>query len=154
MVCYLVRIALSLGLSCRRMEECEIVDGMRKGVVASIGIIALIAALLMLQLTTPHMVGPLGVLAFFVLIYIASACATYLALLFGVKLVGRFATKGKWLARIESVSHKKLYYYGSFIALAPVILLGMRSVGFVRATDILLLVIFQVIGCFYISRRF
>ena len=47
---------------------------MRKRTVFGIGIVSFVASLLMLQLTTPQMVGPLGVLAFFVLVYIFFAC--------------------------------------------------------------------------------
>ena len=127
---------------------------MKRGVAAGIGIIALIVALLMLQLTTPQMVGPVGVLAFFVLIYIFSAAAIYLLLVFLVDSLSGVVKKGKWLARLESMSARKIYYYTSFIALVPVILLGMQSVGMVRVTEILLLVLFQALGLFYISRRF
>lgn len=127
---------------------------MKKGVVASIGIMALVAALLMLQLTTPQSVGPFGVLAFFILAYIASACMVHLALAGLVRILKGVLPKGRWLLRVEGLTSRKLYYYSSFIALAPVILLGMQSIGVVRVAEVLLLVAFQVLGCFYISRRF
>jgi nitrogen fixation/metabolism regulation signal transduction histidine kinase len=127
---------------------------MRKRTVFSIGIVSLVASLLMLQLTTPQMVGPLGVLAFFVLVYIFFACVMYLVLGAVIVTLKRTARKGKWTARLESISGMKLYYYSSFIALAPVIMLGMRSVGLLRPVDILLVVAFELLGCFYISRRF
>ena len=127
---------------------------MHKGVVSAVGLLAMIVALLMLQLTSPSVVGPFGVLAFFVLIYVVSACVVYLLLVGSIGLLRRYLPKGKWLLRLESLSNRKLYYYTSFVALAPVILLGMQSIGSVRPTDLLLLLIFQVLGCFYISRRF
>lgn len=127
---------------------------MRKRTVFGIGTVLFIASLLMLQLTTPEMVGPLGVLAFFILIYIFFASFIYLGLSMLIGIAKRTATKGKWLVRLESASGRKLYYYASFIALAPVIMLGMRSVGLIRPVDMLLVVVFQLLGCFYISRRF
>jgi hypothetical protein len=127
---------------------------MRKRTVFGIGIVSFVASLLMLQLTTPQMVGPLGVLAFFVLVYIFFACVIYLALGAAIGVLKRTARKGKWAARLESVPSAKLYYYSSFIALAPVIMLGMRSVGLLRPVDVLLVVVFELLGCFYISRRF
>lgn len=127
---------------------------MNRGVVASVGFVGAIVALLILQLTTPQMVGPLGVLAFFVLVYIVCACLIYIILASLIGVLGRTVKKGKWLARLDSMSKRRIYYYTSFIALAPVILMGMQSVGQVRVTDMLLLLAFQVIGCFYISRRF
>lgn len=127
---------------------------MRKGIVFGIGIIVLVAAVLMLQLTTPHMVGPFGVLAFFVLVYIACACAVYMVMTLLVSVFGRTLSEGRWRRMIEGLSGRKIYYFTSFIALAPVILLGMQSIGSVRPLDVGLLVLFQVLGCFYISRRF
>lgn len=127
---------------------------MRKRTVFGICLLLLVTSLLMLQLTTPQMVGPLGVLAFFILVYICFACLVYLLLSLLIGLIKKSATKGKWLARLESVSDRKLYYYASFMALAPVIVLGMRSVGLIRPVDMLLVVVFQLLGCFYISRRF
>lgn len=127
---------------------------MRKRTIFGISIVLLVVSLLMLQLTTPQMVGPLGVLAFFILVYVCCACVIYLLLSFCIEIVKRGATKGKWLVRLESMSGRKLYYYSSFIALAPVIVLGMRSVGLIRPVDMLLVVVFQLLGCFYISRRF
>ncbi len=127
---------------------------MRRGVVASIGIISLVTALLMLQLTTPQSVGPFGVLAFFILAYITSACVVYVVLVGLVGVLERTLPKGKWLLVVEGLTRRKLYYYTSFIALAPVILLGMQSIGRVGVAEILLLVAFLGLGCFYISRRF
>lgn len=127
---------------------------MHKRTVAIVGILSLVAIILMLQLTTPQMVGPLGVLAFFVLAYILSAAVTYFVLLSGIGIMGRYIKNGKWAARLEGISVVRVYYYASFLALAPVIMLGMRSVGLLGPFDVLLVVAFEVLGCFYISRRF
>ena len=127
---------------------------MRKRTIFGFSILLLVASLLMLQLTTPQVVGPFGVLAFFILIYLFSGCVIYLLLCAIIEAVKRMTTKGKWLAKLEALSSRKLYYYASFIALSPVIILGMRSVGMIRPVDMLLVVAFQLLGCFYISRRF
>lgn len=127
---------------------------MHKRVVITTGTIAAIAAFLMLQLTTPQMIGPLGVLIFFVLVYIAFACVTYLGLISLIGILKKILPRGKWLLALEGTSRAKVYYYASTIALAPVILLGMSSVGSVRVLDVGLLLLFELIACFYISRRF
>lgn len=127
---------------------------MKQGVALSIGIIALTTALAMMQFTTPHLVGPLGVLAFFICVYIACACMIYIGLFHGLRLARKVLPKGALALAISGMKEIKLYYFASFLALAPVILLGMRSVGEIRLIDAGLLVIFQVLGCFYISRRF
>lgn len=127
---------------------------MKKGVVVTIGIVSAVLALLLVMLTTPRIVGPLGVLAFFVLVYIATVSLVYLTFRSAVGMVRKILTKGRWLMRAEGVSNMKLYYYSSVLGLAPVILMGMRSVGEIGVGEILLLVIFEVLAIFYISRRF
>lgn len=145
---------LSLGLSCKITLFCEIVRSMKRRFVAVVGLVALTIALLMLQLTTPKSAGLFGVLIFFGLIYVTVACLFYISLrsLFG--LLERMLPPSKWRHRAESLTAVKTYYYASVLALAPVILIGMRSVGDVAATDVLLLVLFELLACFYISRRF
>jgi len=127
---------------------------MKRGAVVSISTVALIIAFLMLQLTTPHTVGPLGVLAFFVLIYIASAGYIFIGLGLSSQFLRSFLPKGGLLLKLESVSQVKLYYYASILGLAPVILMGMQSVGGVGLSELILLAAFEILGCFYISRRF
>ena len=87
---------------------------MHKRTVAIVGILSLVAIILMLQLTTPQMVGPLGVLAFFILAYILSAAVTYFVLLSGIGIMGRSIKQGKWAARLEAISVVRNYYYASF----------------------------------------
>lgn len=127
---------------------------MKRGIVVGVGIAALLIALAMMQFTTPRVVGPLGVLAFFVCVYVACACLVYIVLFHGLRLLKKILPKGAVSLAIAHVRELKLYYFASFLALMPVILLGMRSVGEIRVLDVALLIIFQVLGCFYISRRF
>jgi len=127
---------------------------MQKRVIAVVGLTTFVAALLMLQLSTPDTVGPFGVLAFFVLVYSTFAAACYILLSALVGALRRMLPQGKWRLVVEDMSDTKVYYYASIIGLAPVILIGMQSIGAVRLPDILLLVLFEVLGCFYVSRRF
>lgn len=121
---------------------------------AGIAAVALVIAFLMLQLTTPQMVGPLGVLAFFILIYIASTGFLFIGLSIVNELLKRYLPKGRLLLSAEATRQIKIYYYASILGLAPVILIGMRSVGDIGLAEVLLLIAFEVIGCFYISKRF
>lgn len=120
----------------------------------SIGGAALIMAIAMLYMTSPRQAGPFGVLAFFILLYIVAAAISYLVLVTITKLFATRGPAGRWRLAAERVSRSKLYYYASVIGLGPVILLGMRTVGEIRLTDLLLLCLFQVLSCFYIHRRF
>lgn len=127
---------------------------MRRSIIAGIGMLSLIGVLLMLQLTTPSGVGLFGVLIVFILIYIFFGCLFYLLLSSLAKLLGKILPPGKWKVSMSSISDIKVYYFSSFLSLAPVILIGMNSIGTVGVTDIVLLVIFEVLGCLYIYRRF
>ena len=127
---------------------------MKIRIAVGIGSISLIIAGLMLTMTRPGEVGPFGVLAFFVLIYIATVSLVYLTFRSAVGMVRKVLTKGRWLMRAEGVSDMKLYYYSSVLGLVPAILMGMRSVGEIGAGEILLLAIFEALAIFYISRRF
>ncbi len=48
----------------------------------------------------------------------------------------------------------KLYYFSSVLALAPVILLGVQSIGGIKLFDACLVAIFEVIACLYVYKRF
>lgn len=143
------RALLNNTLDCETVKEL-----MKKGIVAIAGLIAFIFLLIMTNVTTPRMVGPLGVLAFFILVYIVAASAIYLLLETARRLLEKLLRPGKLLLTVEGVSNLKLYYYSSMIALFPVILLGMQSIGQVRVIEVGLLALFVGLGCFFISKRF
>lgn len=125
-----------------------------RGIVAGFGIISALAVVLMLQFTTPQSVGPLGVLAFFILSYVICASFLYLAIGAIIDVAKRVVPSGKWRIYLDGLSGVRQYYYASFIALLPIIFLGMHSVGSVGPIEVGLLALFGLIGCFYISRRF
>ncbi len=127
---------------------------MKIRIAVGIGSISLVIAGLMLTMTRPGEVGPFGVLAFFIFTYGLSVSLIYMLLIGVVKLMKAFLPQGPLLMYIKSISKTKLYYYTSALALAPVILLGMGSVGRVGGIDIGLVVLFEILACFYISRRF
>lgn len=54
---------------------------------------------------------------------------------------------------LQAMTMKQAYYYGSVIALAPVLLVAMRSIGRGSAWDVILVLVFEAIACFYIAKR-
>lgn len=108
---------------------------------------------MMLCLTTPTTVGPLGVLAFFTLLYILSVGA-FTGLISSISFAVSGLTKNKVLARpLVQISVRKAYLFGSIIATAPVILLAIQSFGGVSLLEFGLVLLFVAICCFVISKH-
>ncbi|MDO4712872.1 MAG: hypothetical protein Q4B05_03125 [Candidatus Saccharibacteria bacterium] len=116
--------------------------------------LAVAGGLLIITKTTPSSAGPLGVLALFACIYVVSIGLTY-GLLHGIVIIMRLSAKS--IGRRFLLAHippLKLYYLSSVIGLAPVILLGMQSVGGIGLMDGVLLLLFEIIASFYVVKRF
>lgn len=115
--------------------------------------VAILGLVLLLNLTTPTSAGPGGILGVFILSYIiALGVITFLihgASRLAVKLTANAVTKRPM--RVIPIKHS--YYFASLIALAPVLLLGMQSVGGIGWYEAFLVIFFVAIGCVYISRR-
>lgn len=109
--------------------------------------------LLLLNITTPASAGALGILGVFLLSYIIvtslmTFCVWFLEKLFRKLLSGLSITH-----RASSFTLKKAYYYASVIALAPVIILSLQSVGGAGIYEVLLVLFLVVLGCVYIAKR-
>lgn len=121
--------------------------------VAIVAALAVIADVVIVHAVTPMGVGPLGILTFFLCLYIAAASICYLVMVAARRMVMRLV-RHDMHRRLAAVTPLKLYYYASIVGLMPVILLGMQSIGGVTAWDILLLTLFLGLGCFYVHKRF
>ncbi len=104
--------------------------------------------------TSPATIHPLGILLFFAFLYLVCVgIVTFL--LYGVRQVlMRVMPSNSHRRRLLSqITIQKTYLYATVLALAPVILLAMQSVGASGLIDICLIVIFEILACFYIWRR-
>jgi len=130
-----------------------IVGNMLGRVIAISSVLAVVALAIALQITAPTTAGPLGILFVFILIYL-SVLGVLTFLLF---FVGKLIAKTSTVLGVKRVSNvltlRRAYYFSSVLALAPVIFVGMQSVGTVGVYDLLLLGIFVVVACIYIARR-
>ncbi|NCU29779.1 hypothetical protein EOM60_04185 [Candidatus Saccharibacteria bacterium] len=127
---------------------------MRQLTILIIGVVTALVLLLLMNFTSPSTAGPLGILAVFLLIYVASVSFIYLVLRNVATFLAKVSRPGLLKLALEGTSPLKLYYYSSILALSPVILLGMQSVGGVRWMDLTLLIVFEILACFYIYKRF
>lgn len=115
-------------------------------------VLSLIVIILILNLTSPAGAGPLGILVLFLCAY------TFLvgAISWAIYFISRFVSKISYTLAVRkpigSLSFKKSYYFSTFIALAPIILTGLHSVGAGSFYGYILVSIFEVIGVVYISK--
>jgi len=113
------------------------------------------AGLLLLIMTTyePSAVGAIGILAVFFLGYVIILCALTLLLWTIIQLIKRLKARSKALSRIRSLTFRETYYYSSVIALAPIVLIGLRSVGGIGVYEVILVFLFEVLACVYVAKQ-
>lgn len=132
-------------------------DGIVKGMLGRVLTISLILAtmllVIVLQTTTPATIGPLGILFVFVLMYVSVLCVLTFLLFIASRVVAKLSSSMTVRRPIQQLSLVKSYYFSSVIGLAPVMLIGMQSVGEVGFYDVALIVVFVIISCVYIAKR-
>lgn len=121
-------------------------------IAGSVGL-AIVFLVFLFETTTPATIGPVGILLVFILMYVSALGVLTSFLYLGGQLAARlglFAAMGR---SAHPLSLNRSYYYSSVIALAPVLFIGMQSVGEVGIYDVCLVVLFVVIACIYIAKR-
>ncbi len=117
------------------------------------GLVSAGLLLILLTATTPSSAGAIGILAVFLLSYVVVlACSTFLvwALAAFINKVGRST---RLLRKPYIFTLKKSYYFSSIIALAPVIMVSLQSVGGIGPYELALIAAFIILGCLYVSKR-
>ena len=126
---------------------------MLQRVIAIITIVSLCLLTLMLVTTTPASAGPFGLLLIFITAYLTSL-GLISFFLYGISRVIVYASAGFSLRRpMQLMSFRRAYYFSTILAAAPVMLVGLQSVGAIGIYELILVVIFEVIGCLYITKR-
>lgn len=124
-----------------------------KKILATITIVSLLTFLALLFLTNPLQSGPIGILAVFISLYITVlGCLAFSGFYVSKLLSERRAMTFLLRRPLERMSLLHSYYYASVIALAPVMLLGMGSVGKTGVGEVLLVIIFVVAACVYVRK--
>ena len=99
-----------------------------------------------MQSTSPSTIHPIGILIVFILFYVlALGLLTFL-----VRMIGLLLRILPYKNNHVAITLQQSYYYASVLALAPVMLVGMRSIGYTRVYDLVLIILFEIIACFYI----
>lgn len=120
-------------------------------VIAIATLIAFVFLSAILQTTSPSTSHPVVILVVFSLMYVlALGVLTFLILAIN-RVIHYFAPEHH--KRSVYLSSENSYYYASALALAPVLFFGMQSVGYAGVYELILVILFEVIACFYIYRR-
>lgn len=111
----------------------------------------------MLTFTSPADAGPFGLLVIFIAAYL-----TFVGMisffLFGIQrllvlLSSGGAASSSTIGKIQKIEFKRIYYYSTVLAAAPIMLIGLQSVQTVGFYEVGLVVLFEVVGCLYINKR-
>jgi hypothetical protein len=104
----------------------------------------------LMQSTSPSAIHPMGILVVFILLYVlALGVLTF----FVYTCAALFGTIQRRAGQRKPLSMKQAYFYASVLALAPVMLVGMKSIGRANVYEVMLVVIFELVACFYISKQ-
>lgn len=120
---------------------------MLEKVLAISSLLAAVLLLALLQVTSPASIHPIGILFVFLLLYVlALGVLTFFIIGAHWILVG-------FKLRRDALSSRRAYFYASVLALAPVMLVCMQSIGRIGFYEVALVIVFECIACFYIAKR-
>lgn len=122
-------------------------------IVATSSLAALVALFALMTFSTPSTAGPFGLLLIFISAYVF--LIGFISLfLFGMNRLIIFLSSGLVAKRpLQPLAFRRSYQYSTVLAMAPVMLVGLQSVGAIGIYGVLLVAIFEVIACMYVSRR-
>lgn len=120
---------------------------LKKIIIASSGLGAILALAIM-HLSTPATIHPVGLLVFFVCVYAVSLGAIVLTMYLAQRVYAKINSRSG-----ENIDQIAIYEYASVVALGPVILLALQTVGRLQTTDVIFTALFISLGCFYVSKR-
>ena len=121
----------------------DIMRGMKHNrIIILLGIIGLAALILMLTLTSPTEIGPLGVLVFFTTLYVVIFSLSALIM----SVCYRLAVK-------REVFRSKDCLYAAVIAFGPIMVLMARSFGAINIWTLALIIIFLFLAEFLVMKR-
>ena len=113
-------------------------------------LLTIIGMYLLISITTPSEAHPAIILLFFLLLYLSVLIVLIFLLVGASKLMLRLSSRAK---DISALSYERAYMAASIIALAPVMIVAMNSVGGVSFREILLILAFEAIALFYLWKR-
>lgn len=131
----------------------DMITEMLQRIIATITLASLCVLSLMLTFTSPATAGPFGLLVIFITAYL-----TFVGLisffLFGINRLIVMVSAGMTVSKpLTPMQFKRAYYYSTVLAAAPVMLIGLQSVRSIGMYEIILVILFEVVACLYVSKR-
>ncbi len=121
--------------------------------IATISLASLVVLSLMLTFTSPATAGPLGLLVIFVTAYLTFV-GVISFFLFGINRLIVMVSSGMTLRQpLMKMEFRRAYYFSTVLAAAPVMLIGLQSVQSIGIYEFILVIIFEVVACLYVSKR-
>ena len=115
---------------------------MLKSIIPVASLISVAVLLVLLNFTTPTSLGPVGVLLFFVLVYMIMLGVATVAVVVFRKILGK---KGEM--------RRKDYGCAVILAFAPILLLVNQSLGILNLLTIAIVAVVTFLGCFWVLKR-
>lgn len=126
---------------------------MLKVIISAITLISLCLLVFLLNATSPASAGPFGILALFALGYIASLGLVALFLVLGsfifVRLTAVFVSRRP--VKVMSIIHA--LYFATVLAMAPMMIISLQSIGSVSFYEVSLMVLFVGVGCVFVAKN-
>ena len=129
-----------------------IVASMFERAITATTIASLCLLLILMNLISPADAGPFGILAIFICAYLALMGILALAIHFSSKLFSILANAFISKRPVSPLSLKRSCYFSMVLALAPIMLAGLQSVGAGSVYSMMLVFIFVALGCLYMAK--
>lgn len=107
-----------------------------------LSLLATVILLTMITMTTPSGIGPVGVLLFFTMIYVALYGPVLLLVKIFLQLLGRRKLK------------QKDYYYTAILTFGPILVILLQSFGSLSVLSIIGVFIVLSTSCFIVEKSF
>lgn len=126
---------------------------MLKIIITTISTVSLCLLLFVLNYTTPVANGPFGILAVFIFLYLFFVGFLAHVIFFISYIYNLLSVIFIYRKPVERFSFKRASFYSGVIAFAPIIVIALKSVGSIGFYELLLTIIFVLIGCLYVTKK-
>lgn len=115
--------------------------------------VSIVMLFAIVTVTSPATAGPFGLLLLFVSAYVALV-GVVSAILYGGSYLISMALQGVSLRRpYRRMAFRRAYHFAVPLAAAPVMLIGLQSVTPIGLREFILVGLFEVLACIYVSKR-